>query len=76
MNLIEGLGFERSTLKRFKDTSSTDETSRVVMEYVMKGWPSEKWQVDELAREYWSFREELKSDRLVVPRPLRGRSIE
>ena len=37
VNLIEGLGFERSTLKRFKDTSSTDETSRVVMEYVMKG---------------------------------------
>ena len=80
VNLIEGLGFERSTLKRFKDTSSTDETSRVVMEYVMKGWPSEKEQVDELAREYWSFREELsvedgllfKSDRLVVPRPLRA----
>ena len=80
VNLIEGLGFERSTLKRFKDTSSTDEASRVVMEYVMKGWPSEKEQVDELAREYWSFREELsvedgllfKSDRLVVSRPLRA----
>ena len=42
VNLIEELGFERSTLKRFKDTSSTDETSRVVIEYVMKGWPSEK----------------------------------
>ena len=26
VNLIEGRGFERSTLKRFKDTSSTDET--------------------------------------------------
>ena len=25
----------------------------------MKGWPSEKEQVDELAREYWSLREEL-----------------
>ena len=25
----------------------------------MKGWPSEKEQVDELARKYWSFKEEL-----------------
>ena len=84
VNLIEGLGFLTSTLKRFKDTSSTDETSRVVMEYVMKGWPSEKGQVDKLAREYWSFREELsvedgllfKSDRLVVPRPLRAEVLD
>ena len=65
-------------------TASTDETSRVVMEYVMKGWPSEKEQVDELAREYWSFREELsvedgllfKYDRLVVPRPLRAEVLD
>jgi len=50
------------------------------MEHVLKGWPSEKEQVDELAREYWRFKEELsvedgllfKSDRIVVPRPLRA----
>ena len=59
VNLVEELGFESSTLKRFKDSSSTDETSRVVMEYVLKGWPSENEQVDELPREYWDFREEL-----------------
>ena len=50
INLIEDLGFESSTLKRFKEASSNDETSRVVMEYVLKGWPSGKEQVDELAR--------------------------
>ena len=44
--------FKSSTLRRFKETSSIDETSRVVMEYVLKGWPSEKEQVDELAREH------------------------
>ena len=33
INLIEERGFESSTLKRFKETSSIDETSRVVMEY-------------------------------------------
>ena len=27
VNLVEELGFESSTLKRFKETSSTDETS-------------------------------------------------
>ena len=84
INLVEELGFESNTLKRFKETSSTDETSRVVMEYVLKGWPSEKEQVDELAREYWSFKEELsvedgllfKSDRIVVPRPLRAEVLD
>ena len=84
INLIEDLGFESGTLKRFKETSSNDETSRVVMEYVLKGWPSEKEQVDELAREYWSFKEELsvedgllfKSDRIVVPRSLRAEVLD
>ena len=84
VNLVEELGLESSTLKRFKDSSSADETSRVVMEYVLKGWPSEKEQVDELAREYWNFREELsvedgmlfKSDRIVVPRPLRAEVLD
>ena len=84
VNLVEELGLESSTLKIFKDSSSADETSRVVMEYVLKGWPSEKEQVDELAREYWNFREKLsvedgmlfKSDRIVVPRPLRAEVLD
>ena len=54
------------------------------MEYVLKGWLSEKEQVDALAREYWNFREELsvedgmlfKSDRIVVPRPLRAEVLD
>ena len=37
VNLSEALGFESSTLKRFKDTSSVYDTSRVVMGYIMKG---------------------------------------
>ena len=50
----------------------------------MKGWLSEKEQVDALAGEYWNFREELsvedgmlfKSDRIVVPRPLRAEVLD
>ena len=84
VNLVEELGLESSTLKRFKNSSSADETSRVVMEYVLKGWPSEKEQVDELAREYWNFREELNvedgmlftSNRIVVPRPLIAKVLD
>ena len=37
VNLVRELGLESSTLKRFKDSSSADETSRVVMEYALKG---------------------------------------
>ena len=59
VNLVRELGLESSTLKRFKDSSGADETAKVEMEYVLKGWPAEKEQVDELAREYWNFRKEL-----------------
>ena len=45
INLIVDLGFESSTLKRFKEISSNNETSRVVMEYVLNGWPSGKEQL-------------------------------
>jgi len=53
--VVEELGLERSTLKRFKDSSSADETSRVIMEYVLKGWLSEKEQVDELTEGILEF---------------------
>ena len=49
---VLSVGLESSTLKRFKDSSSAEWTSKVVKEYVFKGWPSEKEQVDEFAREY------------------------
>ena len=53
--VVEELGLERSTLKRLKDSSSADETSRVIMEYVLKEWLSEKEQVDELAEGILEF---------------------
>ena len=56
----------------------------MVIENVLKGWPSEKEQVDELAREYWSLKEELsvedgllfKSDRIIVLRSLRAEVLD
>ncbi|XP_048582219.1 uncharacterized protein K02A2.6-like [Nematostella vectensis] len=84
INLIDSLGVDSSTLQKFKEASNCDVTSQVVMEYVVKGWPAEKHQLDELAREYWSFREELsvedgllfKADRIIVPRSLRAEVLE
>ncbi|XP_028514512.1 uncharacterized protein K02A2.6 [Exaiptasia diaphana] len=84
INLIDTLGVDSGTLQKFREASNCDVTSQVVMEYVVKGWPAEKHQLDELAREYWSFREELsvedgllfKADRIVVPRSLRPEVLE
>ena len=50
------------------------------MEYVLQGWPVDKDQVEELAKEYWNYKEELsvedgllfKSDRIVAPRSMRA----
>lgn len=80
VNRVEELWFENSTLKKVKEIPSMDESSRVVIEYVLKGWLSERDQVDELAREYWSLKEELSvedrllftADKVLVPRPLRA----
>ena len=79
INLVDNLEMEHNTLKRFKDATSTDTTSQVVMDYVLQGWPSDKDHVDECARENWNYKEELsvedgllfKSDRLVVPKTMR-----
>jgi transposase InsO family protein len=80
INLVDKIRLANDTLGRFRDATSLGETSMIVMEYVIKGWPSEREQTDEIAREYWSFKEELsvedgllfKSDRIVVPRTLRA----
>ena len=50
------------------------------MNYVLNGWPEDKDQCDELAKEYWNYKEELsvedgllfKSDRVIVPRAMRA----
>ena len=59
MHLINQLGLDNDALAKFRSCTNTDETSQVVMEYGLTGWPADKAQVDELAQEYFSFREEL-----------------
>ena len=79
VHLINQLGLDNDALAKFRICTNTDKTSQVVMEYVLTGWPADKAQVDELAREYFSFREELSVEdglslkkRLVVPRSMRA----
>ena len=75
VHLINQLGLDNDALVKFRSCTNSNETSQVVMDYVLTGWPADKAQVDELAREYFSYREELsvedgllfKKDRLVVP---------
>lgn len=84
VNLIDNLGLDNDSLSKFKSYTNCDETTQVVMDYVVNGWPSDKEVVDELAREYFSYREELsvedgllfKSDRIVVPRAMRGEVLD
>ena len=80
VHLINQLGLVNDALAKFRSCTNTDETSQVVMEYVLTGWPADKAQVDELARQYFSYREELsvedgllfKKERLVVPQSMRA----
>ena len=57
INLVDRLVLNNDTLPKLKVQTSADETSRAIMEYVLKGWQSAKDETHELAREYWSFRE-------------------
>ena len=42
INLVDALRMEPSTLRTFRIATGNDETSRIVMEYVLKGWPEVK----------------------------------
>ena len=39
VNLVDRLGLDNDLLSKFRVQTSADETSIVVMEYVLKGWP-------------------------------------
>lgn len=43
-------------MKKFREESSTDKATKVIMDYVLRGWPTCRDQVDELAREYWKYK--------------------
>ena len=84
INLVDRLGLDNDTLSKFRVQTSADEASIVVMDYVLKRWLSAKDETDELAREYWSFREEwsvedgllFRSDRIVVPPAMRAKILD
>ena len=74
------LGLASESLEKFHEATGSDDAVQVVINYVLRGWPSCKDQADQLASDFWSRRESLrvesgllfKSDRLVVPLDLRG----
>jgi hypothetical protein len=80
VNLIKQLGLASESLEKFLEATGSDDAIQVVINYVLRGWPSCKDQADQLASDFWSCRESLsvengllfKSDRLVVPLELRG----
>ncbi|XP_032235873.2 uncharacterized protein LOC116617347 [Nematostella vectensis] len=84
VNLVDKFRLDKDALSKFRSCTNTDETSQVVMNYVLTGWPSDRGQIDELAREYFNYREELsvedgllfKSDRIVVPRGMRAEVLD
>ena len=67
-------------MEKFLEATGSDDAIQVVINYVLRGWPSCKDQADQLASDFWSCRESLsvengllfKSDWLVVPLELRG----
>lgn len=63
----------------FQEATRNDESLQLVKKYIEVGWPQVKENVDELAQEFWKFRNDLEladdlifvGDKLFVPKVLR-----
>ncbi|KAK9746861.1 hypothetical protein QE152_g5781 [Popillia japonica] len=72
------LSMTETALEKFTTETKNDEELQSVIRYIQDGWPEEKEDVEEKARRYFNFRDELayyeglifKGDKIVAPKTL------
>lgn len=81
--LIENVRFSHEKLDTVRNFVTKDKDCQLLIDHIKHGWPSDKYQVQEPIRAYWSFREALEyvdgvifKDKLVlIPSGLRGEML-
>ncbi|XP_059061528.1 uncharacterized protein K02A2.6-like [Achroia grisella] len=82
--LIQNIRFSDSKIRAVRDATEKDDECKSIIRYIMRGWPSNKFDVDELVRSQWSYNESFEyidgiifKDNLVyIPRRLRTEMIQ
>ncbi|XP_059056153.1 uncharacterized protein K02A2.6-like [Achroia grisella] len=82
--LIQNIRFSDSKIRAVRDATEKDDECKSIIRYIMRGWPSNKFDVDELVRSQWSYNESFEyidgiifKDNLVyIPRSLRAEMIQ
>ena len=73
-----------TNLEEIRGSTPGDHLLQELLEKIQNGWPSEKDEVNNEFKQYWSYRDELsiiygvifKSDRVVIPKKLRSEVLK
>lgn len=82
--LIQNLRFSGGRLETVRVHTERDEECQTLINYVLNGWPINKYNVKEIARPHWSYRECLEyvdgtllmNNLVFIPKTLRSEMIE
>lgn len=55
--LLQNVRVSNEQLKSIKEHTSGDTESKILRDYILHGWPTNKYQTEECVRQYWSHRE-------------------
>ena len=73
-----------TNLAEIRGSTAGDHVLQELLEKIQNGWPSERDEVNNELKQYWSYRDELsiingvifKSDRVVIPKKLRSEMLK
>ena len=73
-----------TNLAEIRGSTAGDHVLQELLEKTQNGWPSERDEVNNELKQYWSYRDELsiingvifKSDRVVIPKKLRSEVLK
>ena len=80
INMVKLLPIRQEKIDRIREATQRDETTKMLEEYVVSGWPNHREEVPVLIRAYFHIRDEIsiqdgvlfKGERVIIPQALRG----
>lgn len=57
--ITQNIDFTDERIENIQKETSNDQELQILLKYILEGWPEDKFNVHELAKPYWSFKDEI-----------------